>query len=285
MTWFLNLRASPVGGEPATQVTTWLDGAPADLAPLAAMARGKHILFGTHGFNVDQQGGIASLTGWETWLTLPPSSLFIGVLWPGDARWIPVLDYPLEDSCATQCGRLLGPFLDKEFQAAASLSFVSHSLGARMVLETVAAMAGSVRRLDLMAGAIDDDCLTNQYASLLGRIQEISVLASNSDDVLKLAFPLGNPLAGVIDRGHPYWSSALGLDGPEVVPPGKIQGSWQIPDGWDYGHLDYLPGAAAPGGAAFPLPVDVPPQGSPDPDDQPLWKSAWSAGLVSSRFR
>jgi hypothetical protein len=275
MTWFLDLRAQPVGGEPAAEVTPWRNGAPAPITDLIAEARGRHVLFATHGFNVDRQQGTAALTGWATWLTLPLSTLVVGVLWPGDARWVPVLDYPLEDSVATKSGRLLGPYLDANFRAAASISFASHSLGARMVLETIAAMKGSVRRLNLMAGAIDDDCLTNQYAGLLDRIQEISILASARDAVLATAFPLGNP----------YWSAALGHDGPAVVPAGKIQGPWQIPDTWNYGHGDYLAPGAAPGGDPFMLPVDVPPQGSADPAHAPPWRPAWSAGLVSTRFR
>ena len=102
MTWFLDLRALPVGGEPATEVITKLDTAVVDISRLANEARGKHVLFGTHGFNVDRQQGNDSLSGWETWLTLPLGSLFVGVLWPGDSRWLPVLDYPVEDSVAAQ---------------------------------------------------------------------------------------------------------------------------------------------------------------------------------------
>jgi Alpha/beta hydrolase of unknown function (DUF900) len=285
MTWFLDLRALPVGGEPATEATARQGADPVAMASLAAAAQGRHLLFATHGFNVDRQAGIDSLTGWETWLTLPPGALFVGVLWPGDARWLPGLDYPIEDGCATACGQLLARCIDANFTAsAASLSFVSHSLGARVVLEAIAAMTAPVRRLALMAGAIDDDCLTSQYQGLLDRIDGISVLASTSDAVLAVAFPIGNVFAGLLDQGHPYGRAALGRSGPQVTPPGKLQGHWQIPDSWDYGHFDYLATAATPGGGRFTLPVFVPPGETPAPDHPEPWRPAWSAGLVASRF-
>src|SRR5690349_19509715 len=181
MTWFLDVRALPVGGDVAADVQVWEDAAPATIGALAATAHGRHVLFGTHGFNVNREYGRASLSEWETLLSLPAPSLFVGVLWPGDARTVRVLDYPFEDAVASRCGRMLGPYIDRSFAGSASISFVSHSLGARVVLETVRAMAGPVRELALMAGAIDDNCLTGQYRSDLMRVGAISVLASVRD--------------------------------------------------------------------------------------------------------
>jgi hypothetical protein len=248
-----------------------------DVRALVEEARGRDVLFGTHGFNVNRHDGIASLSAWANLLHLSDGTFFVGVLWPGDSRWAPVVDYPFEGDEAIASGRLLAPFLDKYFAEAAGLSFTSHSLGARMVLETIRQMRLRARRLILMAGAINDDCLIEEYRDAAAKVDEISVLASRGDDVLKLAFPIANPLAGIITRGHPYWRCALGLDGPNSPYPSNLRSGWQIPDNWHYGHGDYL------GGTPPPLlpPVDVPQQSTPPPDSKP----AWSAGFVSTRFR
>jgi hypothetical protein len=145
-----------------------------------------------------------------------------------------------------------------------------------------------------MAGAIDNNCLTSEYAQATSKIEEISVLASTRDDVLALAYPVGNPLQGIIDRGHPYYHAALGREGPAApYPPApRLHANWQIPADFDYGHLDYLPGKPLP--AVFPQPVDipsdhgpVPPAGTPTPlaGDRKLWKPAWSAAFASNRYK
>ncbi len=73
------------------------------------------------------------------------------------------LSYPAEPKNAMDAGSMLAPFLDANLQNAASISFVSHSLGARVVLQTISQMKLPVRRLIVMAGAIDDDCLTSEF--------------------------------------------------------------------------------------------------------------------------
>ena len=57
---------------------------------------------------------------------------------------------------------------------------------------------------------ISDTCLSDQYKAITSTMGKISVLASDQDEVLKLAFPVGNPLAGIVSRGDPYWHGALG---------------------------------------------------------------------------
>jgi Alpha/beta hydrolase of unknown function (DUF900) len=275
MTWFLDLRADGAGGNPAREVTVRQDtDILFNLDAFLEKVRGRDVLLGTHGFNVNRHDGIRSLTAWSDLLQLGDSALFIGVLWPGDSRWAPVVDYPFEGGEARDSGRLLAPFLDNYFSEAASLSFASHSLGARMVLETIRRMSRRVRRLTLMAGAIEDNCLVREYRDVPARVDEISVLASRGDDVLKLAFPIGNILGGIIYRGHPYWHGALGHDGPEARSP--VRAGWQIPHNWAYGHGNYLGGAPPP----MPLPVTIQQEGS----QAPVSKPAWSAGFVSTRF-
>jgi len=283
LTWFLDLRALPVGGDRASRVMPTNGIAEQPLTDLLMQARGRHVTFVAHGFNVSRQEGVDELSGWAKRLTLQPSGLLVGVLWPGDSRYLPVLDYPGEDSVAAHAGKMLGPLIERNFTAAAALSFVSHSLGARVVLETIRAMSATVgiHTLSLMAGAIDDDCLTNQYRLEINRVNRVQVLASLKDDVLSLAFPVGNLAAGIISQGHPYWHAALGHRGPEFGWPGKIVNGWQIPDEWEYGHGDYLPHTDAPPAVKFPVPAYVPDQTEPAPPDKP----AWSASIVSTRLR
>jgi hypothetical protein len=192
---------------------------------MASLAVGRDVLFATHGFNVDRAAGIASRAGWEAWLRLPARTMFVGILWSGDSRWLPVIDYPVEGSEAIQSTNLLAPFLDRDFAGAASPSFASHSLGARLVLETIRGLGGRrrVKRLTLMAAAIEDDCLLAEY----------------SDAVLSWAYPIGNLGREIIDFLHPDWRAALGHSGPSGSVAG-LQSGWQIPDGLAYGHGNYL---------------------------------------------
>ena len=170
-----------------------------------------------------------------------------------------------------------------KFAGAASISFASHSLGARVVLATIAHLTLPVRRLILMAGAIDDNCLSKEYKAAVANIGEISVLASKKDEVLSAAFPLGNFFAGIIAEGHPWWRAALGHCGPVRPQPATFRAPYEIPKSWNYGHGDYL-AVCNPPPAAIPTPTTVPPPGTPALA-APCEKTAWSASFVSTRFR
>ena len=290
MTMFLDLRLQPVGGELAARVATCQGTDIADytgllMGDLLAGIRGRHVLIATHGFNVNRADGIASLSNWESILQLPAASVFLGLLWPGDSVWAHGLDYPDEPKVADHAGALLAAFIDANFQNAASVSFASHSLGARVVLSTIANMNGPVRRLTLMAGAIDDNCLTAEFAAAAEKVGSISVLASKKDTVLSQLFPIGNFFAGIIDAGHPWWRAAIGRTGPAQTWPRNFQPPFEIPDGWDFNHGNYLQinHPAAPG---LPLPVDVSPQGAPAPDGEAAgWQEAFTSAFESTRFR
>lgn len=292
MTLFLDLRATDVGGMPAAEVTPTDGVSPlafpreAALAKIAALVDGRDVLLAAHGFNVSRQQGVQHFQSWEPLLILPPTTTFVGVLWPGDSRWAPIVDYPFEGGVAKQSGQLLAPFLNQYFSGALSLSFVSHSLGARVVLETIRGLDRPVKRLILMAGAIDDDCLVDEYKDSAAKLSaaSVSVLASKKDEVLGLAFPIGNLVEGLITPGHPFWHAAIGHKGPHKPYAAQQRGNWQIIDDWTYGHGSYLPEGPV---ACLPFsqPVDVPPKGTPPynnlPDD---WRTAWSAGFVSTRL-
>jgi pimeloyl-ACP methyl ester carboxylesterase len=295
MTRFLDCRMSSVGGELAriVAVNQWtsIDGYTGlALADLQSAIQGRDVLIATHGFNVNRADGIACLSNWESLLQLPQSSVFVGLLWPGDSVWAHGLDYPEEPRIANEAGSLLASFIDDNFQGAASISFASHSLGARVVLATISHLRLPVRRVVLMAGAIDDNCLTTEFKAVAANIGSISILASKRDEVLSVCFPLGNFFAGIIAEGHPWWRAALGHCGPAKPWPASFLAPFELPDNWSFEHGNYLQ-IDKPSPPALPLPVNVPPQGSPfpelDPAGKPVqgWQEAFSSAFASTRFR
>jgi len=290
MTRFLDVRLSASGGDLAASVainqgTSINDYQSLDLGQLLADIRGRHVLIATHGFNVNRADGIACLSNWEGLLQLDPPSVFVGLLWPGDSIWLHGLDYPEEPRIANDAGVLIAAFLDANFGNAASVSFASHSLGARVVLQTIFKMTLPVRRVMLMAGAIDDNCLDSEYKAAAANIGEISILASKKDEVLSLLFPLGNFFAGIIAEGHPWWRAALGHCGPSKPRPANFQSPFEIPEDWDYGHHNYLQ-IDPPPSPDIPLPENVPPAGSAEPVGGARgWQEAFSAAFCSTRFR
>jgi Alpha/beta hydrolase of unknown function (DUF900) len=300
MPYFINLRSHPVGGwldksqDPKIQLSPpatkeGFNTQVASRAQFLADVRGQNVLVATHGFNDSFVFAVGALTNWATLLNLPGPSTFIGVLWPGDSIWAHGLDYPLEPKVADESGALLGPFLDEVLSDAATISFASHSLGARVVLQTITHMSRRIKHVTLMAGAIDDTCLTGEFQKTTANVENVSVLASTRDEVLALAFPLGNLVGGILDKGHPWWHTALGRDGPAKPFATQFQPPFQIPTNWAYGHHDYLQtnpgyvgadltaGYVPTDGSAYPA-LDA--QGNPVPG----WQQAWSAAFVRNRF-
>jgi hypothetical protein len=290
MTRFLDVRLDSVGGDLATTVavsqgTNLNNYQSYDLLQLRNDIRGHNVLIGTHGFKVNRQDGIGCLSNWEGLLQLAPPSIFLGLLWPGDSVWGQGLDYPLEPRVADDAGQLVAPFIDANFADAASISFASHSLGARVILQTILKMNLPVRRVMLMAGAIDDNCLITEFQAAAAKVQTVSILASYKDDVLSALFPLGNFVGGILTAGHPWWHAALGHCGPANPKPGNFQAPFQIPDAWNYGHHHYLQ-VDPPPSPAITLPAEVPDANSPAPCAGAAgWQEAWSAAFCSTRFR
>lgn len=300
MTYFINLRSHPVGGWVDTSEDVKVQLSPpataagfnqpaVGQAKLVADIRGQHVLIGTHGFNVDFVSGVSAISYWDSLLHLAGPSMFVGLLWPGDSVWAHGLDYPVETRVADETGEKLASFIQKAMPDVASLSFVSHSLGARVILQAINRLTRPIRCAILMAGAIDDTCLSAEFQNAERRINEVSVLASKRDEVLALLFPLGNLAGGIIDQGHPWWRGALGRDGPAQVRPGNFRAPFQIPDEWAYGHHDYLQYDPAYAGTPV-VQQDVAAEGSPHPildtSGNPAsgWQEAFSAAFVSTRF-
>jgi pimeloyl-ACP methyl ester carboxylesterase len=285
MTLFIDLRATPSGGICATEATVWDEGRTLVATDdFLSRIQGRDLILATHGFNVSRADGIKALSSWDTLCQLPPSALFIGVLWPGDSRYLPVLDYPFEGNEAITSGQLLARFLNQNANSAASVSLVSHSLGARMILEALAGLQNKVRRLIIMAGAIENDCLTREYQSAAVKAEEIYVIASKQDWVLEFAFPTGNLIGEILMHGHPYCKVALGRNGPAIpIPLTQRGGAWQIPADWKYGHLDYLPSEVI--GHVLPPPIIAPGESSTPTDSADGWKPAWSASAVATQVK
>ncbi|HWA95012.1 MAG TPA: alpha/beta hydrolase [Terracidiphilus sp.] len=297
MTRFLDVRMHPVGGELAAQVSLFQGTDIGNytgmaLGDLLAQINGRHVFLVAHGFNVNRADGIACLANWETLLQPQEPAVFLGLLWPGDSVWAHGLDYPSEPRVANNAGRLVAQFIDTNFGGAASISLASHSLGARVVLETAQQMKHGLRRVILMAPAIDDNCLATEFSTAAAHAEAISVLASKKDTVLSGLFPLGNFFAGILTVGHPWWHAALGHTGPAGSVPANFVPPYQIPDNWNFNHGDYLL-ISQPAAPALPLPTQVPPNGSPvfAPDTgasgQPIggWQSSFTAAFASTRLR
>jgi pimeloyl-ACP methyl ester carboxylesterase len=291
VTRFLDVRLSAVGGILAAEVAINQgiiinDYQGLDKEQLLSDIQGRHVLIGTHGFNVNRKDGIEALSNWERLLKLPPLSLFVGLLWPGDSMWAHGLDFPVEPVTANDAGDIIAPFLDANFGGAASISFVSHSLGARVVLRTVSKMGLPVRRVILMAGGVEDNCLNKEFKKAAAKVGEISALASRQDEVVSHLFPLGGFLAGIITEGHPWRRAALGLCGPSSPRPRNFRSPFQIPDNWKYNHDHYLQVTDfPPPSPKIPMPTTIPPKGAMVPvSGANGWQEAWSAAFCSTRF-
>jgi hypothetical protein len=295
MTTFLDVRYQPVGGGLAGQVNLNQTTDAGDYVSLSAdefesRIRGRNVLIAAHGYNVSRADGIESLSNWASLVASHFAAdepfAFVGLLWPGDSVWAHGLDYPDEPKIADEAGALIGPFVDANFQDAASVSFASHSLGARVVLATIKNMTQKVRRLTLMAGAIDDNCLSTEFADAAANVEVISALASKKDTVLSHLYPLGNFVAGIIDEGHPWWRAAIGHHGPaKNHRPSNFRSPFMLPDDWDFNHGNYLQVDQTPVPALAP-PYDVPPQDTPEPASGATgWQEAFTAAFESDRFR
>lgn len=253
--WFIDLRALARGGPVASAPHYRQSPSQAieDPSGLARDSAGRHVTLVTHGFNVNGPDGQSDITDWVAMMPTDESQLRVGVLWPGDSRWLPVLDYPFEDDEAIQSGHLLATVVSKVLSGAASITLVSHSLGARVMLEAAQQIDMPIKEMILMAAAVDDNSLQDRYQGRLDHVGRILGLASTCDSVLALAFPFGNPIAGLVSRGHPYWRGALGRFGPQGPTLGNVSASWVLDQGSNYGHGTYI----GPGRAPATPPHDI----------------------------
>lgn len=157
-------------------------------------------------------------------------SLFGDTFWPGDADWsffdrLDFLIYPTAVHTAVKAAAGLDEMLAK-MPNLQRVDFVGHSLGARVVLETMLLLRKrtlpAIGRVVLMAPAVPSEMLERggRFFNLLMEIWaegiEVRVLHSLDDKVLQWAFPPGQSLAGNSEASQ----RALGRYGPGVMMPG-----------------------------------------------------------------
>ncbi len=255
MTLYLNCRTQAIGGSIVSEPYVLEGDGTIDPVALRTLGwdipaeriAGRTVVLATHGFNVSYAAGVPSLAQVERALDLGPGYVFIGVLWPGD-YWIPVINYPAEAGDAVRCGQLVAQFANEKLRAAAAVSFLSHSLGGRLVLEAVKNLRRRAHEVCLTAAAVDDDCLgTAQYLAARANADRVSVLASRRDRVLRIAYPVGDFVSDLLfrDDDSPF-RLALGYHGPRPFGLEHVAPA-QIPDTDGYDHGDYF--SASPMGA------------------------------------
>lgn len=165
-----------------------------------------------HGFNVDMasaRGTYEEFLGrleTQVWpAPLKRYGAFFGFYWPGDHRFQPasVATFPVRIAVAREAARQLATLIRRRFRPDQEVFFVAHSLGCRVVLETLYEIAvleadgavnlAPVRGVFLMAGAVPyqrcegDDIFHRRDPE---RPRDW-VIHSTKDKVLRAAFPGG----------------------------------------------------------------------------------------------
>lgn len=233
--------------------------------------RRKHVLFLIHGFNVDRNHGFTSLGSLAQEFTgkgplsvlpspqavdllMPSVDLVVPVLWPGD--WYLPINYPFVLPDARATGRNFADFILSSATQMARVSFLSHSFGARVVLETVQHTVAAnpdyaIPMFDtaiLTAAAASDTVLDDpNYHAAVNAMRKIIVVSAATDSVLSGAFPFGNAVEQALWDNDPGPDTALGHSGPRL----KASSSARNKTVWyDVGtlqptvnqqHGDYLP--------------------------------------------
>jgi hypothetical protein len=245
---WITLRQDSRGGVPLTRE---VEG-----SELAFSRRSRLILL-VHGYNVSRNEAERSFAQFENNLRKFSPSLvndICHVYWPGDARapGIRALMYPRKIAPAIESARLFGKFLGRRRGYAGmecELVIIAHSLGCRMALESLDEVLKTPARvaLILMAAAVPVQLL-GQGTALRWNVRTAapvirSVFFSRTDDVLQLAFPIGQSAGG-----EGLFPEAVGLKGQ---PP---LGLWTSrTDMSGFGHSDYWPSEQTANTAAFLL--------------------------------
>lgn len=202
-----------------------------------------------HGFNVNRPEGRQSLLKLADMLASVSTGSLLAVLWPGD-HWLGPLSYSFEGRDADDTAFELSRYLNDNLLTGAEISYIAHSLGCRVVMETIkrlAFMGRDVGQVCLMAAAMDDDSLSapKVYKHAGSQAQRVASLSSKKDKVLRFAYPAGDLLQAFL-----FWRDsrglALGYHGPRKhrrsstpVPANVLDE--RIQKNRKVGHGDYLP--------------------------------------------
>jgi esterase/lipase superfamily enzyme len=212
------------------------------------------VVFLVHGFNVSRSDGAAELGNLSALLPAAGAGAVVAVLWPGDSMLGPV-SYSFETNKADDSAVEPAKFIGDNLPQRPTISFIAHSLGSRVVMQTVQQlkiMGVPVNQVCLMAGAIDNDSLAGEaaYVAAAQYADRVAVLYSPSDTVLQYAYPAGNALSAFM-----HWTAtsnaALGFTGPQAPPaavsaiPSQVEATG-ILKAAAVNHSDYIPNASGP---------------------------------------
>jgi len=174
-------------------------------------------VFLVHGFNVGRADAMGELQEFGASLPAVASGAAVAVLWPGDSIIGP-LSHPFETNKADDSAVELAIFIADNLPQRPAIFFVGHSLGCRVVMETVRQLwikGTSVGRVCVMGAAIDNDSLgcSAEYFNAAQDASRVGVLYSLADRVLEYVYPPGNLLSAFL-----HWTSttdaALGYTRP-----------------------------------------------------------------------
>lgn len=229
----LDLRTQPEGGALRT---------PGELRGALAQHRRSECLVLVHGYNNHAGEAAAAYLGFRaqqhalgsTQSNQALEQQLGDVFWPGDVRWVKWVDwldflvYPAAVHTAQAAGPVLADVLRHLYASGVlRVSLLGHSLGCRVVLETLLDLyqrggGPALGRIALMAAAVPIEHLGphGRFEGLLRQLQTdripIKILHSTDDRVLRMAFPPGQALAGPTEASV----RALGLKGPVAHTPG-----------------------------------------------------------------
>jgi pimeloyl-ACP methyl ester carboxylesterase len=223
----LQLREKPHGGALLSAVL---------ICPSGSDASRREMIVLIHGFNNDADEADASYQGFRQQQRqlgedrlLQLDALRADMFWPGDADWkaldgLDFLGYPLAVTTAREAGARLASYF-AAMSHLQSVHFLGHSLGCRVVLETIEALqaAGgpSIGRVCLMAAAVPTFMVEpdGRLAKGLRACERVLILYSDADKVLRFAFPAGQSVA---DGHEGFLPRALGYHRPRPGLPGRV---------------------------------------------------------------
>lgn len=240
-----------VAAPPASLLTA--EGRPT-ARPVADLAAYEPLLFVLHGFNVSRTDGIGQLSRFATAISATGLEFgaIVWVTWPGDGPGGP-MSYPLQEPDADDTAHHLARALSEAVRPRQPVHFAAHSLGCRVVFETVKQLLGSAVRVGTvvtMAAAVDGSSPSEsrRYRAAVASVDRVLVLRSEDDRVLRWAFPVGDLVASLFYGGSTC--AALGFRGPAPSVEGGAPGNIDVARHRGADHSDYLP---PPTGSPTPL--------------------------------
>lgn len=226
---------------------------PADIQPGGALTAGTNLLLLIHGYNNTVDAASGSYAGWraiQQELGGLPGLNVVHVFWPG-SNWENFAVYMQAVFRAREAAKRLAGELRKAATGFGLLRvrIVTHSLGARLAVHLVDELQSQpdlrvqLEALVVMAAAVPTRLLapgTNVRKALDRSTTPFRSFYSESDSVLRIAFRLGESLAGQgffpVALGHEQWRGSSAIAAPRLTQEQNR----------DAGHSDYWSGENDP---------------------------------------